>query len=129
MRKIAKVVIGLFLVVMIGGVLVWEYYDGYTVITPETLPNAKVGQQYDVNMTIYGMHPIPLKNIGPMAKPNITTSFGQNTQLFVHYDEQQNRIVIKGKPEHKGKYSFRIQTGFYAGTSLWLDKTFDLIVE
>lgn len=130
MRKIAKVVIGLFLVVMIGGALVLEYYDGYVVVTPTQLPNARVGQPYNAGITIHGMHPI--KSIGPIDKtPNITFDFGKNAKLTASYDfnNQDNTVWITGIPEHKGKYPIRIQTGFHGGGELWLDKTFELIVD
>lgn len=103
-------------------------YKGSIYVNPDKLPNAKIGHYYNEGIVIYATHPI--KSIGPMNEPNIATSFGDNG-LIVSYNRNNydNTIWIKGIPEHKGTYNIKVQTGFSAGGGLFLDKTFELVVE
>lgn len=130
-KKINKSILMTISIIAISLMVIFYVFQRRIIVTPETLPPAKVGQPYYQEIEIYATH--PFLSIGPMVKPIITTNFNKETDFMVARKQYKhghgNIIYISGTPTQKGKHTINIYTNFYGGGNLTLNKTFKLIVE
>lgn len=125
--KIILLITSLFLVLIGVIIFILLSYKGSIVVDPKQLPNARIGQHYEQKISIYANHPI--KSIGPIRNPIIKTNFNNNGLDLSYGENNDNVIWIKGSPTQSGEYYIHIDSGFYGGGGLSVNKSFLLVVE